>query len=240
MLSRFRSHKEQMDILAATARGEIDILIGTHRLLQADVVFKTLGLLIIDEEQRFGVTHKERLKQMRTEVDVLTMTATPIPRTLYMSLSGIRDISIIQTPPEERLPVLTYVGPYDERTVRQAILREMDRGGQVFYLHNRVSTIYGVERHLKELVPEVSIAIGHGQMHEDELERVMAEFAPAVMMCCCVRRSSKAASIFLTRIRSLWIGRYVRAWHSFTNCAGESDGEPIAPMRIYSILAPVA
>jgi transcription-repair coupling factor (superfamily II helicase) len=192
MLSRLRTRQEQNDILAKTARGEVDILIGTHRLLQADVTFRDLGLLIIDEEQRFGVTHKERLKQMRTEVDVLTLTATPIPRTLYMSLSGIRDISMIQTPPEERLPVLTYVGPSDDKLIRQAILREIDRGGQIFFLHNRVSTIKAIARRLEELVPEASVAIGHGQMPEDELETVMTEFAAGeydVLLCTTIIES---------------------------------------------------
>ncbi|MEP7285418.1 MAG: transcription-repair coupling factor [Chloroflexota bacterium] len=192
MLSRFRTHQEQQKILAEAERGEVDILIGTHRLLQSDVHFRDLGLLIIDEEQRFGVTHKERLKQMRTEVDVLTLTATPIPRTLYMSLSGIRDISMIQTPPEDRLPVLTHVGPYDDRLIRQAILREIDRGGQVFFLHNRVSTIHSIERRLSELVPEASIGIGHGQMPEEELEAVMTAFASGeyhVLLCTTIIES---------------------------------------------------
>jgi len=192
MLSRFRSPKEQRDILAAALRGEVDILIGTHRLLQEDVIFRDLGLLIVDEEQRFGVTHKERLKQMRAEVDVLTMTATPIPRTLYMSLAGIRDISMIQTPPAERLPVLTHVGPYDDKLVRQAILREMDRGGQVFFVHNRVSSIQAQADHLRRLVPEIRIAIGHGQMHEDELEAVMASFAAGeydLLLCTTIIES---------------------------------------------------
>ncbi len=192
MLSRFRTRQEQKEILESTAVGGVDILIGTHRLLQPDVAFRDLGLLIIDEEQRFGVTHKERLKQMRTEVDVLTLTATPIPRTLYMSLSGIRDISTINTPPEERLPVLTHVGPYDDKLVRQAILRELDRGGQVFYLHNRVSTIRAIARRLRELVPEANIVIGHGQMPEEELEMVMAEFARGeydVLLCTTIIES---------------------------------------------------
>jgi transcription-repair coupling factor (superfamily II helicase) len=192
MLSRFRTRQEQKEILEATAVGGVDILIGTHRLLQPDVAFRDLGLLIIDEEQRFGVTHKERLKQMRTEVDVLTLTATPIPRTFYMSLSGIRDISTINTPPEERLPVLTHVGPYDDKLVRQAILREIDRGGQVFYLHNRVSTIRAIARRLRELVPEANIVIGHGQMPEEELEMVMAEFARGeydVLLCTTIIES---------------------------------------------------
>ncbi len=176
MLSRFRSRAEAGSILERVAKGEIDIVVGTHRLLQHDVRFKDLGLLIIDEEQRFGVTHKEFLKQMRTEVDVLTMTATPIPRTLYMSLTGVRDISTINTPPEERLPVKTYVGNYNPHLIRQAILREIHRGGQVFFVHNRVVTIKGMHQRLVELMPEARIAIGHGQMPERELELVMSQF----------------------------------------------------------------
>jgi transcription-repair coupling factor (superfamily II helicase) len=176
MISRFRSAKEQDEIVRRLARGEIDIIIGTHRLLSKDVVFKNLGLLIVDEEQRFGVRHKERIKQMRANVDVLTLTATPIPRTLHMALAGIRDLSVIDTPPEERLPVKTYLLPIDERTTREAILREIDRGGQVFYLHNRVQSIYYVANKLKQLVPEAEIAVGHGQMDEKELERVMLDF----------------------------------------------------------------
>ncbi len=176
MLSRFRTPAEQRSILFDTFEGRVDILIGTHRILQEDVHFKNLGLLIIDEEQRFGVTHKERLKKMRTEVDVLTMTATPIPRTLYMGLTGLRDICLIQTPPEERLPVLNHVGVFDEKLVRQAILRELDRGGQVFFVHNRVRTIYTIADRLRRLVPEATIAIGHGQMSEHQLEDVMTDF----------------------------------------------------------------
>jgi transcription-repair coupling factor (superfamily II helicase) len=170
----------------------VDILIGTHRLLQDDVKFRDLGLLVVDEEQRFGVTHKERLKRMRTEVDILTLTATPIPRTLYMILAGVRDISRLTTPPEERLPVLTYVGPYDEKLVRQAILRELDRDGQVYFVHNRVATIETAERRLRALVPEASIVIGHGQMHEDELERVMTDYSAGmfdVLLCTTIIES---------------------------------------------------
>jgi transcription-repair coupling factor (superfamily II helicase) len=192
MLSRFRTRAEQTDILEKASKGKIDILIGTHRLLQADVMFKNLGLLVIDEEQRFGVTHKERLKQMRTEVDVLTLTATPIPRTLYMSLAGLRDISTLMTPPEARLPVLTHIGPYDEQIVRQAILRELDRDGQVFFLHNRVSTISAFKERIAAMVPEASIAIGHGQMSEDELELIMTEFARGdydVLLCTTIIES---------------------------------------------------
>ena len=176
MLSRFRSRQEQGRILRELAAGKVDIVVGTHRLLQKDVHFHDLGLVIVDEEQRFGVAHKEILKQLRTEVDVLTMTATPIPRTLYMSLTGIRDVSIINTPPEERLPVQTHVGPYDADLVRRAVLRELDRGGQVFFVHNRVQTINSIAQQLQRLVPEARIAVGHGQMHEHELERVMLDF----------------------------------------------------------------
>jgi transcription-repair coupling factor (superfamily II helicase) len=176
MLSRFRSAKQQTDILFRLALGNLDIIIGTHRLLQADVEFSDLGLLIIDEEQRFGVTHKEHLKQLRTEVDVLTLTATPIPRTLYMALTGVRDISTINTPPEERLPIITHVGSYSPRLVRQAILRELERGGQVFFVHNRVQTITAMRSHLDKIVPEARIAIAHGQMDEKNLSMRMEQF----------------------------------------------------------------
>ncbi len=177
LLSRFRTDAEQRQVLAGLREGKVDIVIGTHRLLQQDVAFKDLGLVVIDEEQRFGVAHKERLKQMRTEVDVLTMTATPIPRTLYMALSGVRDVSIIETPPQERLPIATYIGPYDTDVVRRALLRELKRGGQVFYVHNRVESIHAVAERLRTLVPEARIAVAHGQMQERELAQVMRRFA---------------------------------------------------------------
>ena len=176
VLSRFRSPKEQAEVLVALENGAVDICIGTHRLLQKDVHFKDLGLLIVDEEQRFGVVHKEYLKRMRKEVDVLTLTATPIPRSLYMSLINVRDMSVMETPPEERLPIKTLVMPYDEPAIRQAILRELDRDGQVFFVHNRVQSIYRVAQRLREMAPEAKIAVGHGQMHEEELERVMLDF----------------------------------------------------------------
>ncbi len=179
MLSRFRTPQQQHNILFRLAQGSIDIVIGTHRLFSGDVEFKYLGLLIIDEEQRFGVTHKEALKQMRTEVDVLTMTATPIPRTLYMTLTGVRDISTISTPPEERLPIITHVGPYSPRLVRRAILRELERGGQIFFVHNRVQTIKAIHGHLSKLVPEARIGVAHGQMPEAELSKRMQEFTAA-------------------------------------------------------------
>ncbi len=176
MLSRFRTPREQTEILLKLALGEVDIIIGTHRLISADVQFKDLGLVVIDEEQRFGVTHKEHLKKLRTEVDVLTLTATPIPRTLYMALTGVRDISNLNTPPEERLPIVTHVGPYSPRLVRQSILRELERGGQIFFVHNRVNTIDAMKAHLNKLVPEARVDIGHGQMAEGQLASVMHRF----------------------------------------------------------------
>lgn len=179
MLSRFRTPREQTEILHQLSIGEVDIIIGTHRLISSDVVFKDLGLVVIDEEQRFGVTHKEHLKKLRTEVDVLTLTATPIPRTLYMALTGVRDISNLNTPPEERLPIITHVGPYSPRLVRQAILRELERGGQIFFVHNRVQTIDAMKAHLEKLVPEARVDIGHGQMHETQLSAVMRRFTNA-------------------------------------------------------------
>jgi len=176
MLSRFCSPEEERKVLEGLANGTVDICIGTHRLLQKDIVFKDPGLVIIDEEQRFGVVQKEKLKQMRREVEVLTLSATPIPRTLHMSLTGIRDMSIIETPPEERLSIKTYVGAYDNTLVRQAILRELERNGQVFFVHNRVQSIALVASKLQALVPEAKIAVAHGQMPEEKLEEVMADF----------------------------------------------------------------
>ncbi|MEL4016795.1 transcription-repair coupling factor [Dryocola clanedunensis] len=176
MLSRFRSAKEQTQILQEASEGKIDILIGTHKLLQNDVKMKDLGLLIVDEEHRFGVRHKERIKAMRADVDILTLTATPIPRTLNMAMSGMRDLSIIATPPARRLAVKTFVRQYDELVVREAILREVLRGGQVYYLYNDVENIQKAADRLSALVPEARVAIGHGQMRERELERVMNDF----------------------------------------------------------------
>ncbi len=176
LLSRFRSDAEQKAVVAGLAAGSVDIVIGTHRLLQRDVRFKNIGLVIIDEEHKFGVTHKERLKQFRTQIDVMSLSATPIPRTLQMSLAGIRDMSTIETPPEERLPIKTYVTEESDELVREAILREVDRGGQVFFLHNRVKDIDLVAAKLMKLVPEARFDIGHGQMAEDDLEQVMGAF----------------------------------------------------------------
>jgi transcription-repair coupling factor (superfamily II helicase) len=192
MLSRFRTPREQSQILYALSQGAVDIVIGTHRLISADVQFKDLGLVIIDEEQRFGVTHKEHLKKLRTEVDVLTLTATPIPRTLYMALTGVRDISNLNTPPEERLPIITHVGPYSPKLVRQSVLRELERGGQVFFVHNRVQTINAMRMHLEKLVPEARIAIAHGQMPEVELADVMHHFNAGdvdILLCTTIIES---------------------------------------------------
>ncbi len=189
LLSRFRSEKEQKQVLEELALGKVDILIGTHRLLQKDVVFNNLGLLIIDEEQRFGVVHKERLKQLRVEIDVLTLTATPIPRTLHMGLVNVRDMSVIETPPQERLPIRTSIREWDEPLIREAILREVDRGGQIFFVHNRVQGIQVIAQRLQRLVPEATFAVAHGQMAEDQLEQVMLAFSSGeyqVLICTTI------------------------------------------------------
>ena len=192
VLSRFRTEAEQRQVLKDLAEGAVDIVIGTHRLLQRDVQFKNLGLLIIDEEQRFGVAHKERFRRLRSQVDVLTLSATPIPRTLHMTLSGIRDMSTIQTAPEERLPIGTFVAEWDDRLVRDAILRELDRGGQVYFVHNRVQNIEQIAAQVRRLVPEADVAVGHGQMPEEQLGRVMVEFADGahdVLVCTTIIES---------------------------------------------------
>jgi transcription-repair coupling factor (superfamily II helicase) len=176
MISRFRSPKEQKVIKEQVETGKVDILIGTHRLLSKDIKFQDLGLLIVDEEQRFGVRHKERLKQMRRAIDVLAMSATPIPRTLHMSLVGLRDMSVIETPPKDRMAIQTVVAKFDEKIVRSAIEVELERGGQVFYVHNRVESIYEMAARIQELVPAARVCVGHGQMGEAELERVMLAF----------------------------------------------------------------
>ncbi|HEX2273915.1 MAG TPA: TRCF domain-containing protein, partial [Acidimicrobiales bacterium] len=176
VLSRFLTPGQAKRVVDGLADGSVDVVIGTHRLLSADVRFKDLGLLVIDEEQRFGVTHKEAIKRLRTNVDVLTLTATPIPRTLEMSLTGIRDLTILNTAPPERQPILTYVGEYDERPVAEAVRRELLREGQVFFVHNRVADIDRVAARLHELVPEARIAVAHGQMDEGHLERVVLDF----------------------------------------------------------------
>lgn len=177
MLSRFRTKAQQDEISRKLENGEVDIIVGTHRLLSGDIQIPNLGLIIIDEEQRFGVKHKEHFKKLRSTVDILTLTATPIPRTLFMSLSGIRDISMIQTPPEERLPVITHVGSFDEKLARIAIMRELERGGQVFVVHNRVKTIEALRAEIQRIVPEASVIVAHGQMSPRTLEKVMSAFS---------------------------------------------------------------
>ncbi|MBI5699204.1 transcription-repair coupling factor [Candidatus Saganbacteria bacterium] len=192
MLSRFRSKDDQKQVIEALKLGQVDVVIGTHRLLQKDMMFKDLGLLIIDEEQRFGVAHKEKIKKLRKTVDVLTLTATPIPRTLYLSLSGVRDLSVINTPPVDRSPVRTYVLNWNENVVREAILKELDRGGQVFYVFNIVEKIDGLANKLSKLVPEARITVGHGQMPERKLEQTMLDFSNKkydVLLCSTIIES---------------------------------------------------
>jgi transcription-repair coupling factor (superfamily II helicase) len=176
MISRFRNAKQQKEILQKTEAGKIDILIGTHRILSKDIKFSDLGLLIVDEEQRFGVRHKERIKQMRKQVDVLTMSATPIPRTLHMSLVGLRDMSVIETPPKDRMAIQTIVANWDEKLIQSAIEQELERGGQVYFVHNRVESIWEIAAKLQTMVPKARVAVGHGQMSEGELEKVMLKF----------------------------------------------------------------
>jgi transcription-repair coupling factor (superfamily II helicase) len=176
MVSRFRSKMEQKETLTDLEAGKVDVIVGTHRLLSRDVEFRDLGLLVVDEEQRFGVSHKERIKQLKKKVDVLTMTATPIPRTLNMSLVGIRDMSIIETPPKDRLSIQTNVVKFDQQVIGRAIRSEMDRGGQVYFVHNRVESIFSIGSLLQRLVPEARVVVGHGQMGEDTLERAMLDF----------------------------------------------------------------
>ncbi|MDF5089278.1 DEAD/DEAH box helicase, partial [Vibrio parahaemolyticus] len=168
--------KEQKVILQDVADGKVDIVVGTHKLLSSDIKFKDLGLLIVDEEHRFGVRQKEKVKAMRADVDILTLTATPIPRTLNMAMSGMRDLSIIATPPARRLAIKTFVRQKEEPVVREAVLREIMRGGQVYFLHNQVETIEKTAEDLQKLIPEARITVAHGQMRERELERIMNDF----------------------------------------------------------------
>ncbi|MFW6199349.1 MAG: transcription-repair coupling factor, partial [Gemmatimonadota bacterium] len=188
-LSRFRTRKEQEEILEDLASGEIDLVIGTHRILQEDVEFHDLGLLVVDEEQRFGVRHKEKLKRLRTAVDVLTLTATPIPRTLHLSVSGLRDLTLIRTPPRDRMPVITHVLRWNDRIVMEALERELDRGGQAFFLHNRVETIHSAAERVRRLVPEAAVDVAHGQMSAGELDEAMRAFVDGetdVLVCTSI------------------------------------------------------
>lgn len=214
VLSRFRTRTEQDEVIQGLKEGSVDVCIGTHRLLQKDVGFKNLGLVVVDEEQRFGVRHKEKMKQMRQEVDVLTLTATPIPRTLHMALSGVRDMSTMDTPPEERLPVKTYASEQSDDLVREAVLRELDRGGQVFVVHNRVKNIGSIATWVQGLVPEARLGIGHGQMPEDQLATVMKEFSRGqldILVCTTIIESGldlgNANTMIINRADLLGLGQ---------------------------------
>ena len=239
-LSRFVSAKEQAATVAGLADGSVDLVIGTHRLLSKDVRFKDLGLVVVDEEQRFGVAPKERLKQLRREVDVLTLSATPIPRTLNLAMAGIRDLSVIETPPEDRLPIQTRVAEASAGLVRDAILRELDRGGQVFYVHNRVETIEAQAEQLRRLLPDARIVVGHGQMAEGALEKVMLAFAAGeadVLVCTTIIESGldipNANTIIIDRADTLGLAQLYqlaggsagrRGGRTPTCCTGAASG----------------
>ena len=183
--------------------GLVDVVVGTHKVLSKNVVYKDLGLLIIDEEQRFGVSHKEKIKQLRENVDVITLSATPIPRTLHMSLIGIRDMSVLTEPPVDRLPIQTFVTEYDEEMVREAVCRELARGGQVYYVYNRVVGIEDVAFNIAKMVPEANVAFAHGQMNERELENIMMDFVNGDIDVLCPRRLLKRVLIYLMLIQLL-------------------------------------
>lgn len=201
-MSRFRTPAQQKKVIEDLKKGLVDIVIGTHRVLSSDMQYKDLGLLMIDEEQRFGVTHKEKIKKMKENVDVLTLTATPIPRTLHMSLVGIRDMSVLEEAPEERQPIQTYVMEYNEEMVREAITRELSRNGQVYYVYNRVNTIADMAAKIGEMVPDANVAFAHGQMSERELEKSCLALSTAKSTFWLRRRSSKPVWTFPTSTRS--------------------------------------
>jgi transcription-repair coupling factor (superfamily II helicase) len=254
MLSRFVGKREQERIVEAVADGSVDILVGTHRILSKDIAFADLGLLVVDEEQRFGVSHKERIKAMRREVDVLTLSATPIPRTLHLSLVGIRDLSVIETPPEARLPIQTRIAEDDDGLVRDAIGRELDRGGQVFYVHNRVETIEAAAERVRRLVPGARVAIGHGQMAEGMLERVMLDFSDGrfdVLVCTTIIESGldipNANTIIIVRadtfgLAQLYqlrgrVGRSDRRAHAYLLHRRGMPLTPVARKRLHAIFS---
>lgn len=201
-MSRFRTPAQQKKVIEDLKKGLVDIVIGTHRVLSSDMQYKDLGLLMIDEEQRFGVTHKEKIKKMKENVDVLTLTATPIPRTLHMSLVGIRDMSVLEEAPEERQPIQTYVMEYNEEMVREAITRELSRNGQVYYVYNRVNTIADMAAKIGEMVPDANVAFAHGQMSERELEKSCLALSTAKSTSWLRRQSSKPDWTFPTSTRS--------------------------------------
>ncbi|HEY4768618.1 MAG TPA: transcription-repair coupling factor, partial [Candidatus Limnocylindria bacterium] len=254
MLSRFVGKAEQERTVAAVAAGEVDVLIGTHRILSRDIVFADLGLLVVDEEQRFGVGHKEQIKAMRREVDVLTLSATPIPRTLHLSLVGIRDLSVIETPPEARLPILTRIAEDDDGLVRDALNRELDRGGQAFYVHNRVETIESAAERIRRLVPRAKVAIGHGQMAEGMLERVMLDYDAGrfdVLVCTTIIESGldipNANTIVIARADALGlaqlyqlrgrVGRSDRRAYAYLLHRRGAPLTPVARKRLHAIFS---
>ena len=237
MLSRFRTPSQQAQVLKGLLDGSVDIVVGTHRLLSKDVVIKDLGLLIVDEEQRFGVTHKERIKQMRSMVDVLTLTATPIPRTLHMSMTGVRDLSTIETPPEERLPIATTIAEYDETLIRQAILREIDRGGQVFFVHNRVQGISQIAEGWSGWCPKHRSASATARCRSESWRRSCWPLPTASSRYWSARRSSRAVSIFPRPTPSSSTARTGSAWRSFINCAAVSVAPRCGPMPTCSMTA---
>jgi transcription-repair coupling factor (superfamily II helicase) len=251
-MSRFRNPSEMKECISKARQGEVDILIGTHRLIQKDVQLKDLGLVIIDEEQRFGVKHKEKLKQLRTQVDVLTLSATPIPRTLYMAMSGVRDMSLVTTPPSNRLPIETYVLEFKPEVVENAILREMARGGQIFFLHNRVESIYAMAEMVQEVVPEARVAVGHGQMEGHELEKVMVRFIAGevdVLVCTTIIESGldipNANTILINRADTFGLselyqlrGRVGRAKHQaycYLLVPSKQGLTPVARQRLLTL-----
>jgi transcription-repair coupling factor (superfamily II helicase) len=252
MLSRFRNPREQKQTLADVEQGKVDILIGTHRLLSRDVKFNNLGLLIVDEEQRFGVSHKERLKEMSRNVDVLTLTATPIPRTLNMSLVGLRDMSVIETPPKDRLAIQTVVAPFSEALVQRAISEEVERSGQVFFVHNRVESIYSLANLVTKLVPKARVVVGHGQMGERELEKVMLAFVKDeadVLVCTTIVENGldipRANTILINRadrfgLSELYqlrgrVGRSNQLAYAYLLVPPEGDLSPLARRRLSAL-----
>ncbi|HEY5446216.1 MAG TPA: transcription-repair coupling factor, partial [Pyrinomonadaceae bacterium] len=252
LLSRFRSAKEQKEVVKRVEAGEVDVIIGTHRMLSKDVHFKDLGLVVVDEEQRFGVAHKERLKQLKKRVDVLTLSATPIPRTLNMSLSGMRDMSLIETPPRDRLAIQTQVVQFSETVIKAAIDLELSRGGQVFFIHNRVETIETIAALVQRLVPQARLAIGHGQMNEKEMERVMLDFIAYkydVLVATTIIENGidipRANTIIINRadhygLSQLYqlrgrVGRSSRRAYAYLLIPGEAELSPIARRRLAAI-----
>ncbi|MFQ5445102.1 MAG: transcription-repair coupling factor, partial [Nitrospinales bacterium] len=252
MVSRFRSPKEQKKTLEKLKQGQVDIVIGTHRLLSQDVKFADLGLIIIDEEQRFGVKHKEKLKKLRATVDILTLTATPIPRTLHFSLMGVRDLSVIETPPCDRLAIKTYVRKFDETVIREAILRELDRGGQIYFVHNKVKSIHSMAQLIQNILPQVRIGIAHGQMPEKSLENVMKKFIDHeidLLMCTSIIESGldipAANTIIINRadqfgLAQLYqlrgrVGRYKHQAFAYLMVPGMMAITPEARKRIAAI-----